>query len=55
MDVQLYSWPESQNCIDCPNAVFIDTDDKRIGGSAYICLINLKQQDCPLIKNQNER
>lgn len=41
----LVQWPESQDCIGCPKGCFIDSDDERIGSSAYLCFKT--HSDCP--------
>ena len=43
----LQSWPDSQNCIGCPNGTFVmgGENNTRIDDSAYLCFSNKETQD----------
>jgi hypothetical protein len=46
--VVLYSWPESQKCMDCKNSEFVMSDT--LVNSNYLCMANCPANDgshCP--------
>ena len=47
-DVVIYEWPNSQECIDCKHAEFVES--QTFNNSNYICKIKFKNNDgiyCP--------
>lgn len=56
MRIELVEWPESQYCMDCKHSAFVDSNDERVGDSAYICFMNTypKAERCENVRIQKE-